>query len=601
MTLKQQGRCMQDTQPNQQPEQTLFWCPPLTQKTQSLTFLWQSIKPAFTVDEAVGFAKQVNRPLANSEQQRAEQLLASWPSWQVSRYNSYRPATDLPSDFTLVITDPGGSLMLGAMLSRALLYCQQHNLNHILVVSDTNGAICPKALAAIPSLPANITIKWLTEPCHHASLLAAAAAVVVYNSWLGFEALLWQKPVLVLGSPFYAGMGLTQDTSNSVVKVSLPQLVYSVLFERAASACPETRQEIAIEQALTWLHQQNQQRWRFAEHIYAIGFSYFWKPVVQSFFQGSKVHFVKNATQVPAATTAVVWGRKVIDNLPSGIKLYRLEDGFLRSVGLGALFTKPLSWVADSQGLYFDATTASDLELLLSQQRFSLNQLEQAQQLRHWLSQHRVSKYNTGTVPWQRPRTNKKIILVTGQVETDASLTFGAPGLKKNIELLQNVRHKNPNAYIIYKPHPDVLAGARALGENEQQAHKYCDEQAENVDISTMLEQVDEVHVITSLAGFEALLRGKKVVCYGLPFYAGWGLTEDSEHCARRNRRLTLDELVAGSLICYPLYISKQSGFYSTALATAKALTQWRADPKQQTTFWQRILRKCLNLIRGKH
>lgn len=592
---------MQNTIKHLPTEQILFWCPPLAQKVQPLSFLWQPIKAALSASEAENFAKQVNRPLANSEQQRAEQFLGNWSSLQVSRYNSYRPATQLPANFVLVVTDPTSLLMPGAMLSRALQYCQQHNLNHILVVSDTANVICPADPTIIANFPANITVEWLSQPCHHACLLAAAAAVVVYNSWLGFEALLWQKPVLVLGTPFYAGMGLTQDNNNAQFNVSLQQLVYSVLFERTANACPEARQEVPIEQALSWLQQQNQQRWRFAEHIYAIGFSYFWKPVVQSFFQGSKVHFVKNASQVPAASTAVIWGRKVIENLPPSIKLYRLEDGFLRSVGLGALFTKPLSWVADSQGLYFDATAPSDLEQLLSQQRFSLNQLEQAQQLRQWLSEHRVSKYNTGSTPWQRPSTNKKVILVTGQVETDASLAFGAPGIKKNIELLQTVRHNNPNAYLIYKPHPDVLAGARALGENEQQANKYCDEQADNVDISTMLEQVDEVHVITSLAGFEALLRGTKVVCYGLPFYAGWGLTEDIEHCARRNRRLTLDELVAGSLICYPLYISKQSGFYSTALATAKALTQWRADPKQQTTFWQRMLRKCLNLLRGKH
>jgi len=49
---------------------------------------------------------------------------------------------------------------------------------------------------------------------------------------------------------------------------------------------------------------------------------------------------------------------------------------------------------------------------------------------------------------------------------------------------------------------------------------------------------------MTSLSGFEALLRDKKVVTYGSPFYAGWGLTEDHAVTERRCRRRTLEELI---------------------------------------------------------
>ncbi|HJZ17667.1 MAG TPA: hypothetical protein VJ251_19865, partial [Stellaceae bacterium] len=55
-------------------------------------------------------------------------------------------------------------------------------------------------------------------------------------------------------------------------------------------------------------------------------------------------------------------------------------------------------------------------------------------------------------------------------------------------------------------------------------------------------------------AGFEALLRGRRVVVYGRPFYAGWGLTSDLTGIDR-GRRLTLEELVAGALILYPRYL----------------------------------------------
>ena len=71
---------------------------------------------------------------------------------------------------------------------------------------------------------------------------------------------------------------------------------------------------------------------------------------------------------------------------------------------------------------------------------------------------------------------------------------------------------------------------------------------------AALLADIDELHTLTSLAGFEALLRRRRVVVYGRPFYAGWGLTVDLTG-AGRGRRLTLEELVAGALILYPRYL----------------------------------------------
>jgi capsular polysaccharide export protein len=67
--------------------------------------------------------------------------------------------------------------------------------------------------------------------------------------------------------------------------------------------------------------------------------------------------------------------------------------------------------------------------------------------------------------------------------------------------------------------------------------------------------------VLTSLTGFEALLRGCEVTCHGTPFYAGWGLTRDLGRVPdRRGRTLTLDALVAGVLILYPRYLDPVTG-----------------------------------------
>ena len=70
-----------------------------------------------------------------------------------------------------------------------------------------------------------------------------------------------------------------------------------------------------------------------------------------------------------------------------------------------------------------------------------------------------------------------------------------------------------------------------------------------------LLSEVAEVHTMTSLTGFEALLRGLKVTTYGVPFYAGWGLTTDKATIpARRNQCIDLDSLIYATLIAYPRY-----------------------------------------------
>jgi capsular polysaccharide export protein len=76
------------------------------------------------------------------------------------------------------------------------------------------------------------------------------------------------------------------------------------------------------------------------------------------------------------------------------------------------------------------------------------------------------------------------------------------------------------------------------------------------VAVDALLGAADEIHVATSQLGFEAVLRGRPVRCYGLPFYAGWGLTQDLVAPPRPRRRLPLDALVAGALILYPKYLS---------------------------------------------
>jgi capsular polysaccharide export protein len=274
----------------------------------------------------------------------------------------------------------------------------------------------------------------------------------------------------------------------------------------------------------------------------------------------------------------------------------RVEDGFLRSVGLGGELVSPLSWVMDGSGLHYDATQASDLEHLLQTANFSAELLERAARLRGRVVAAGITKYNVGRGLWSRPFTPARVILVPGQVESDASLRLGSPAIRTNSGLLRAVREANPRGYIIYKPHPDVAAGIRPRGISEREALRWCNEQVPDTSMDLLLKEVDEVHVLTSQTGFEALLRGKPVVCYGLPFYAGWGLTRDVLHEPRRRRRLSLDELVAGALILYPRYVSRVSGKSITADEALEELVEWRKRAPGRVRLWQYVWRALLRL-----
>jgi capsular polysaccharide export protein len=334
--------------------------------------------------------------------------------------------------------------------------------------------------------------------------------------------------------------------------------------------------------------------------LYALDFSQWKRESVRQCFAASRIHFVSSIDKVPAHAWLAVWGmRDVSAKLAVGVKVLRLEDGFLRSVGLGADLIRPMSWVVDRSGLYYDARTPSDLELILQQAAFDAALLKRANALRARIVQSRITKYNVGHEAWQAPSQASRLILVPGQVESDAALAFGAPGIRQNMALLRAVREANPQAYVVYKPHPDVVAGLRLAGENETSALRWCDEVVTEVGMDTLLDAVHEVHVMTSLAGFEALLRGKAVTCYGQPFYAGWGLTTDLLPLTRRSQRLQLDELVAGVLLVYPSYLSRSTGKVCTAEEALDDLLRWKAVQGTKTPVWRKVFRMALRKVVG--
>lgn len=326
--------------------------------------------------------------------------------------------------------------------------------------------------------------------------------------------------------------------------------------------------------------------------IYALGFSKRKKAILSDFVYPFRVISVTKGCQIPSGNILAIWGSADIPNdMKSDIQIIRVEDGFIRSIGLGADLIKPVSWVFDTRGIYYDCTRSSDLEFALQTMEFSAELLARSKAIRVKIVENEITKYNVGKLAWSRPSLSRTVVLVPGQVEADASIKYGSPVVKRNIDLLKEVRDRHPHAYIVYKPHPDVLAGLRQSGEDESSASKYSDEIVLDASMGQLLSAVDEVHVMTSLTGFEALLRGKKVVCYGNPFYSGWSMTSDIYPIERRSRVLNLDELVAATLLLYPSYISPGTGKPTSA---EQALDELLAKKIQGLSYFDKFIRPQL-------
>jgi len=310
-----------------------------------------------------------------------------------------------------------------------------------------------------------------------------------------------------------------------------------------------------------------------------------------------------------AADRVIVWGAANPAGLDaliatSGARLVRIEDGFIRSVGLGSDLIAPHSLVFDDRGIYFDATRPSALETLLMTAPEDTALDARAATLRGFIVARGLTKYN---VESDRPPTwahgDRPVVLVPGQVETDASIALGCEQISTNLTLLRAARAARPDAFLVYKPHPDVMAGNRRGVLAHKAAMRVADHVETNASIVACLSCTDEVHTMTSLCGFDALLRGIRVVTYGAPFYAGWGLTDDRARAhpafARRTRRITLDQLVAATLLLYPRYWDHEAGRFTTAEATfanltAKrdALVQGHVPDRLIHGFWRHQQRK---------
>lgn len=511
--------------------------------------------------------------------QRAMALLRRY---RLSKYN-HAPDCELPPPTrhgrVLVLDQTRGDVSVSAggadqttftaMLAAA---CAENPAAEVWVKTHPD-VLSGKKQGYLTALQDSPQLKLLAEDVSPLSLLAQVDKVYVVTSQMGFEALLLGKPVVCFGLPWYAGWGLTDDRHPEQATLaarraprSLEALFAAAYFDYPRYLDPATGKAGTLFDVIDWLARNKACNDALRGTVYCVGMSLWKRAVVTPFLKtpSNRLVFVHHAAQLAARLArepgrVVVWGQgkpavwQVAREHAAPVS--RIEDGFLRSVGLGSDLRAPLSLALDDSGIYYDPFSDSRLERLLAGIELDDAAREQAGRLRQRLTELRLSKYNVGggfALPVQA--AGKRVLLVPGQVEDDASIRSGSPIVCRNADLLRTVRAANPDAWIVYKPHPDVVAGNRIGVVDAATLNRLADQVAAEAGIADCIAVADELHTMTSLAGFEALLQGKVVYCYGGPFYAGWGLTHDHMPLPHRRRRLSLDELVHGVLCQYPRY-----------------------------------------------
>jgi capsular polysaccharide export protein len=556
---------------------------------------------------------------------------------RLSKYN-HAPESKLPISTTgrvLVIDQTLGdvSVRLGGadhdVFARMLDTALTENPDAEIWVKTHPDVLTGKKQGYLPSEAlsghSNPRLHLLAQDISPLCLLEQVDKVYVVTSQMGFEALMLHKPVVCFGQPWYAGWGPTDDRHPGMetlrerrnVPRTLEQLFEAAYLHYARYIDPLTGKPGTIFDVIDWLARNKEMNEQTRGTLYCVGMSMWKRAVVRPFLStpSARVRFVRSVKALERKTLEadsriVTWGIRNEARLAAlaverGIPLWRMEDGFLRSVGLGSDLFRPVSLVLDQSGMYYDPASGSALEHMLATQQLDADDLDRAARFRHEYVKLKLSKYNLGRSTLEIDNKGRRVLLVPGQVEDDASIQRGSPVVRSNLELLRAVRAANPDACILYKAHPDVVAGNRQGAVPAEELAALADQCVNEANIIDCILAADEVHTMTSLSGFEALLHGRTVHCYGGPFYAGWGLTVDHFALPKRQRQVELDALVFAVMLAYPRYVLPGSSGFASAEQVMHFMVEQAASVETSAgTGWMaRKLRKAkalLELLRRK-
>lgn len=228
-----------------------------------------------------------------------------------------------------------------------------------------------------------------------------------------------------------------------------------------------------------------------------------------------------------------------------------VEDGFLRSVGIGLSGEPGLSIILDDTTAYYDATKPSRLERLLqSGPELTEDQQYRARRAIDLIVASRVSKYNSAPdLKMDIGNAGRRKVLIVDQRYGDQSVESGLANENSFSRMLEQALERHSDCDIIVKQHPDAIIGGKSSYFSVERMDAYRSYKnifsiRADVNPYALFDIVEDVYVVTSGMGFEALMAGKNVHCFGAPFYAGWGLTNDDfPLSARRTRHRSIEDV----------------------------------------------------------
>ena len=224
---------------------------------------------------------------------------------------------------------------------------------------------------------------------------------------------------------------------------------------------------------------------------------------------------------------------------------------------------KAIGFIIDDLGYYYDSRQPSRIEKTLNDPNFKLTdeQLILSKKLINKIIDNKLTKYSKYTELGANNNLEliENSILVIEQKNGDASLHFAGVQEGDFSEMLKDACLNNSNNTVYLKRHPDNILGEKSFEINTEDFHNLVI-LPDNVSVISVLDKCHTVYTLSSQVGFEALLRGKSVKTYGLPFYSGWGVTDDMKTCSRRTQKRSIEEIFYVICIMYSVYVNSIDG-----------------------------------------
>lgn len=445
-----------------------------------------------------------------------------------------------------------------------------------------------------------------------ADILRSVGRVYAVAAPEGLLAALCGAPVTVLGTPFYAGWGFTEDRQplpRRTRRLTPLQVFAGAYLLHARYFDPDTGSETTLERvaptasipsvrtaAMPTTAAATPVPVRRTVILAGSGVNKglatifaedetVWLDPADSALETTLVRRLKGVTSGRVVLPTDLAGskqrtaRRIAQ--AQGAAVVYLEAGFLRGADRVA---PPVSWLIDPMAPHWDGRVETRLEWLLANHDFEADSdlMARAAALKARLLDAALTRTNDlepvadlAAVygPKQVPR-----VLVLGALGGMESNAGANPRSFSNLDLVQIALREHPSAQIVYRPHP--LGGERERAETAVIARACPDVAIPHAlpPLPQALETVDRVITVASLGGFEATLRGIPVTTFGAPFYAGWGATDDRAAPARRVRRLTLDQVFAAAYLLYPRYVDPLYRTATTAEDAVAAILAARAS-----------------------